>query len=296
MDCKQAKEEQRMRPDQGWTLQAMAQLSNTEFDNWCQLLEERAGIVWSAERKSYLEVKLTARMRELGVSDYADYFRQIQDGARGALEWSWLLDRLTVQETGFFRHPPSFDFVGEHLQHLLSAGRESLSLWSVGCSTGEEAWSLAMSAADAIDDSGSVAEFSVLASDVSRTALAAARTANYQARRSSLIDARLRERYLQTADHDSYRVCDSLKRQVCFSRVNILALADMPVIGMDVIFCQNVLIYFRRWKRRNILNQLARRLLPGGVLVLGVGEISGWEHPQLVPVDNDRILAFARKE
>lgn len=285
-----------MRPDSGWTFQPMASMSGTEFDSWCQLLEERAGIVWNAERKSYLEVRLTARMRELGISDYACYFRQVQDGARGALEWSWLLDRLTVQETRFFRHPPSFEFVTAHLQQLLSAGQESLSLWSVGCSTGEEAWSLAMSAAGAVSDSGRAAEFSVLASDISRTALAFARAGSYPRRRSNQLETQLCQRYLLAEDDGSHGVCNSLKPRVCFSRLNILELADMPVIDMDVIFCQNVLIYFRRWKRRNILDQLVRRLVPGGVLILGTGEINGWEHPQLVPVDNDKILAFARKE
>lgn len=271
-------------------------MSGAEFDSWCQLLEERAGIVWNVERKSYLEVRLTARMRELGVSNYTHYFQQVSDGARGALEWSWLLDGLTVQETRFFRHLPSFEFVRAYLQQLLWAGQTSVSLWSVGCSTGEEAWSLAMSAADAVCESGRAAEFSVLANDISRTALSLARAGSYPPRRGLQLEAPLRERYLHMKNDGHYGVCESIRSRVCFSRLNILELADMPVISMDVIFCQNVLIYFRRWQRRNILNQLVRRLQPGGVLILGLGEANGWEHPQLVRVDNDRILAFARKE
>lgn len=273
----------------------MANMSGAEFDNWCQLLEERSGIVWRRERKTYLEVRLTARMRELGITDYSGYYRQVLDGARGALEWSWLLDNLTVQETRFFRHPASFDFVADYLPGRLGAGQESLSLWSVGCSTGEEAWSLAIVAAEEIARQGSKADFSVFATDISRTALVAAREGRYSARRSAALAEEPARHYASVDDGGNYRVCEELKRRVCFSRVNILELAAMPVIGMDVIFCQNVLIYFRRWKRRSILNQLVERLLPGGILVLGVGEVTGWEHPQLMPVGNDKILAFVRK-
>lgn len=65
--------------------------------------------------------------------------------------------------------------------------------------------------------------------------------------------------------------------------------------GMDVIFCQNLLIYFRRWRRREILNRLAERLAPGGLLVIGVGEVADWHHPLLEPVADERVLAFTRK-
>ncbi len=67
-----------------------------------------------------------------------------------------------------------------------------------------------------------------------------------------------------------------------------------PWSGLDVIFCQNLLIYFRRWRRRDILNGLAERLAPGGLLVLGVGEMTGWQHPALQPVADERVLAFTR--
>jgi len=92
-----------------------------------------------------------------------------------------------------------------------------------------------------------------------------------------------------------YKVVPSLAAQVCCARLNVLELAKAPMSGMDVIFCQNLLIYFRRWRRREILNRLAARLAPGGVLVVGVGEGVGWQHPDLVPVANDQVLAFTRK-
>ena len=94
---------------------------------------------------------------------------------------------------------------------------------------------------------------------------------------------------------DSFKVVPSLAARVCCAKLNVLELAKAPMSGMDVIFCQNLLIYFRRWRRRDILNRLAESLAPGGLLVVGVGEVAGWQHPQLVPVADERVLAFTRK-
>ncbi|MBL4759538.1 MAG: hypothetical protein JKY80_01610, partial [Mariprofundaceae bacterium] len=98
---------------------------------------------------AFLQTNLSARMRELGVTDYASYYRQVTDGPRGAVEWSTLLDRLTVQETRFFRHPPSFEVLSQYLQERLAAGLgKPWELWSVGCSSGEEPYSIAMTVAE----------------------------------------------------------------------------------------------------------------------------------------------------
>ena len=85
------------------------------------------------------------RMRELGLSDFTSYYQLIVDGVAGMVEWSRLIDRLVVKETSFFRHMPSYDFVTSHLAaHLQQASAHSYEVWSVGCSTGEEPYSLAM--------------------------------------------------------------------------------------------------------------------------------------------------------
>lgn len=100
--------------------------------------------------------------------------------------------------------------------------------------------------------------------------------------------------FTQQAD-GKYQVVNSLAKHLCFARLNMLDLAQAPISGMDIIFCQNVLIYFRRWQRREILNRLVARLAPGGLLVIGVGEVAGWQHPDLEPVADERVLAFTRK-
>lgn len=122
-----------------WSLQPLADMSAAEFRDWQVLLENRTGVVLNEQRRTFLQASLTARMRELGIGDYHSYYRQVTDGPRGAVEWATLLDRLTVQETRFFRHPPSFELLERYLGERLR--REGMprpwALWSVGCSSGE---------------------------------------------------------------------------------------------------------------------------------------------------------------
>lgn len=286
-----------MQPSGVWALKPLADMSQTEFRDWQALLEERTGVVISEQRQAFLQTNLTARMRELDVADYATYYRQVTDGPRGAVEWSTLLDRLTVQETRFFRHRPSFDVLDSYLRGRLATDQQQQpwALWSVGCASGEEPYSMAICAAEVLRESGSPQQFGVTGTDISLNALSKAREAVYGARRLEQLDADLGERYFATQADGRFKVVPDLAARICFARLNVLELGKAPLTGMDVIFCQNMLIYFRRWRRREILNRLAERLAPGGLLVVGVGEVIGWQHPDLVPVADERVLAFTRK-
>lgn len=286
-----------MQPRFDWALEPLADMSPAEFHDWQALLEERSGMVVSERRRSFLQTNLSARMREVGAPDYASYYRQVTSGPRGAVEWSTLMDRLTVQETRFFRHPASFELLEGYLRQRLEQGplERPLALWSVGCASGEETYSLAMTAAEVLAGSESQNCFGVTGTDISLSALAKSRAAVYGARRLEQVEPAMRDRYFLSSPDDRFQVLPALAARVCFARLNVLELANSPVSDMDVIFCQNLLIYFRRWRRREILNRLAECLAPGGLLVIGVGEVVGWQHPELLPVANDQVLAFTRK-
>ncbi|WP_068824876.1 CheR family methyltransferase [Pseudomonas sp. BMS12] len=286
-----------MQPSGVWALKPLADMSQAEFRDWQALLEERTGVVINEQRRAFLQTNLSARMRELEVTDYASYYRQVTDGPRGAVEWSTLLDRLTVQETRFFRHRPSFEILESYLRARLVTDEQAqpLALWSVGCSSGEEPYSMAICAAEVLRDLESCRQFGVTGTDISLNALSKAREAAYAARKLEQMDADLCERYFLAQEDGRRKVVPDLAARVCVARLNVLELAKAPQAGMDVIFCQNLLIYFRRWRRREILNRLAERLAPGGLLVVGVGEVVGWQHPDLVPVADERVLAFTRK-
>ena len=135
-----------MQTTQNWSLQPLPEMDGQQFRQWQTLLEARTGVCVSDQRKTFLQTSLGARMRELNLADYHTYFEYVTNGAAGAVEWSALIERLTVRETSFMRHRPSFEAVGRHLDLLLK-GRDKerpLQLWSVGCASGEEAYSMAI--------------------------------------------------------------------------------------------------------------------------------------------------------
>lgn len=270
------------------------ELSDRAFLTWQELLEERLGLQLPEQRRSFLKTSLAIRMRELGFTDYLDYYRYIRNGDAGLIEWNCLIDRVTVQETRFFRDPAAFALTRDFLARRVHEVTRPLSIWSVGCSTGEETYSLAMMTADLLRrEFDQVRHFGVTGTDVSSRALETARQGVYPARRVEMIDKRLIERFF-TPQAGQYRVVPTLQERVCFTRLNVLELARSPIKELDLIYCQNMLIYFRKWRRKDIVSELAKRLARGGMLVLGLGEVVDWKMPELTRVPGERALAYLK--
>lgn len=269
-----------------------------QFRQWQALLEMRTGVCVNAERQIYLQTSLRARMRDLGISDYQTYYEHVTEGVSGAVEWSALVECLTVRETSFMRHRPSFECVARLLRERLQQPQQrSLHLWSLGCASGEEAYSLAMVVEQVLSETGQPRrDFGIWATDISQQALDQARRGVYPARRLGGLTAAETHQWLEQLPDGQYQVASVLRDRVCFTRLNILELAQAPIRDLDIIFCQNLLIYFRRWRRRELLNQLARRLTPGGMLVIGPGEIMDWDNPLLEPVADDGVQAYRRRD
>jgi len=272
------------------------ELSAEDFLAWQALIERHIGVVITPQSRGFLQMALAARMRVLDLHEPVLYYQKLAQDSNSAFEWAQLLANLTVQETAFFRHRMSFDFVRTYLEKRLPArGQQALMLWSVGCSSGEEAYSLAITAAEALH--GSNVPFGVLGSDISEAALAKARTGRYSSRRIANVPGDLLERYFVFhPERGDFSVTDQLGARVCFTRLNVLSLTQEPFFNLDVIYCHNLLIYFRRPKRHEILNQLAIRLAPGGILLLGNGEAAFWQHPELTAAGDGSVQAFIRKQ
>src|SRR6185312_6030433 len=127
-------------------LASLPSMDDSEFERWASLLEKRTGVVVPLARKTFLVTSVRGRMRETGHTSFAEYFSDLQKIPEGAIEWTTLVDRLTVHETHFFRHPPSFELIARDWLPQVAAdpARSALHAWSVGCSSGEEAYTLAM--------------------------------------------------------------------------------------------------------------------------------------------------------
>lgn len=287
---------------QSWSITTLPEMDTEQFEQWQTLLEKRTGMRLTPSRKTFLQTGLGVRMREIGCKSYKEYYDQILSGPKGAIEWATLVDRLTVQETSFFRHPKSYELVRRYINSrpYEEAKSRPLEIWSVGCSTGEEAYSLAMLAdevtSNKLNTSGKERFYGVTGTDISVPVLAKARRGIYSNRKLISVQPALRQRFFKPVGHGNSQVSDELRDRVCFIQTNILELNKSPMQDLDIIYCQNVLIYFRRWRRREILNRLAEKLKPGGILVIGLGEIVDWKHPDLDPMPDNSTLAFIKRK
>lgn len=272
-------------------------MGDDEFEHWVHLLENRTGVVIPPSRKAFLVTNLRGRMRETGHSTFEDYYQKLQKVPEGLIEWSTLVDRLTVHETHFFRHQPSLDLIlHEWLPCAVKHPTENaLHAWSVGCSTGEEAYTLAMVVDSFISSiEGKKLYFGITATDVSQPALSVGRAGLYTRNKLEEIPIKYRDSCCEELDNDSFIIRESLRKRVGFALFNLLDVARSPLRQLDLIYCQNVLIYFGRERRKELLITLAGLLRPGGLLVLGPGEVTGFDHPSLSRFASRQALAFLR--
>lgn len=282
-----------------WSLRTLPTLSEDQFLQWGKLLEERTGIQLVFQQKAWLESQMNSRMRDHGDEDYDSYFQFVaQETIEAKVEWSRLIDRIAVKETSFFRHRDSIEYVRNYLQQKINNQRlnNSFDIWSLGCATGEEAYSLAMVVNDCFELAAINPYYGITAMDISSSALATGRKGRYSKRRVEQVKPDEAKRYLQTCADGSYEVVNKLRDRVCFTHTNIIHARQLPQVQVDVIFCQNLLVYFRRWLRRDVLNALVERLKPGGLLIVGLGEVVDWEHPEMQRTGDDQVQAYVRQE
>lgn len=129
--------------DEKWSVQTPPQIDDHQFLRWRELLEQRIGMQLPDQRRGFLQTNLSMRMREIGCPDYKSYYQLVIDGTSGMIEWEILVDRLTVQETRFFRDMSGFTLAHDYLKSKRKKG-DTLNIWSVGCATGEEPYGLSI--------------------------------------------------------------------------------------------------------------------------------------------------------
>ncbi len=272
-------------------------MDDAELQNWLELLEQRTGISLPKERQSFLLSSLDQRLRELALSDYTSYYQYLTNGVQGELEWELLVDRLTVHETRFMRDAHALSLITQHClpNHRLSSDTEKLfNVWSVGCATGEEPYSLAMVIDDYRKQTGQSFDYHILATDISLASLITAQWGVYLNNRGKNLSEAFRQRYVQPHDSSHFKVNKAIRDKVKFSQFNLLGLDKAEIPLMDVIVCQNVLIYFKQQRRKAILDHLVRFIKPGGLLILGAGEVINWKNSKVKSFEFPSTLAFQR--
>lgn len=286
-----------------WSLKVSAGLSELEFNRWSKLLEREAGIALGEQLRSLLQVQINHRMEAVGCNSYADYFDYVRAGVGGRIEQALLIEQLVVSETSFFRHRPSYDFVSAVYRRFLSDAATSsnstcFDVWSLGCASGEEPYSLAMVFEDILAEKGvyGAAHYSIVATDISHKAIKTARAGVYSSTRMGAVPEQRQQHYFDRWGKDNLRVKPALARKICFSQANIVDIDTMPIVKMDLVFTQNMLVYFRKPQRLRILDYIVERLKPGAYLVLGLGEVTKWHNQHVQALDVEGAQVYQRSK
>lgn len=283
------------------------EMESEEFALWQTLLEKRTGLWLPESRKVFLIAALSRHLKEKGLSKYSELYSKLDAGAISVLDWATLVDSLTVHETCYYRDVPSLNVVSSYCRNKALNGFQSepnkpqhIQVWSVGCSTGEEAYTLAIEL-DKVniglkESCDKEVYYGVTAVDISYPSLAVAREGIYAARQLDFVSQSTKNYYFNRLQDEYYQIKPQVRQRTCFIQSNVLELGKKNTQEFDVIYCQNVLIYFRQERKRQVIDQLTKRLKPGGLLVLGHGEIPPVESEQLTRLDNKHCLAFLKKD
>ncbi|VAW86885.1 Chemotaxis protein methyltransferase CheR [hydrothermal vent metagenome] len=283
-----------MTPIPDW-MNSINEMDDQEFQRWSRLLKQRTGMDVKYARKSFLTTGVRLRMRELGFTSYNDYYQHLLSGRKGKIEWTTLVDRLTIHETRFLRHPGSIKLLTELFLPEYRIDEDHLQAWSVGCATGEESYTLAIALDDYLKRSQRNVYYGVVGSDISLPALAKARKGIYDAHRIKNLPQQHINRYLSKKENGQYQVEKALRERVCFNLLNLLEMDQDVIHKMDIVFCQNVLIYFDKDLRYTILDELVKHINPGGLLVIGVGEAINWKNPHMQRLHGYDALAYTKE-
>lgn len=253
-------------------------MSEGDFRRLGNLVETVCGIRMPDSKKTLLQSRISKRLKELEIDSFRDYCKLVKSPEGMEVELVHLIDAVTTNKTEFFREPQHFDYlVRSALPELAASGvgvAKDLKLWSAGCSSGEEPYTLAMVLSEFTQMHRNFG-FSILATDVSTVVLKKASRGIYSHDRIEPVPLELRKKYLlRSKDKKAglVRIAPELRAKVKFRWLNLVN--DGYDVGepVPVVFFRNVSIYFERPLQELILNRICRHLIPGGYLFVGHAE------------------------
>lgn len=271
-------------------------LSTAEFELFRDWIHQHSGIFLEDEKIDPLRISLLARATRLGFLDYRDYFRQLSEDEA---EFNELLNLITINETSFFRFPAQFDALRDAIVPELIAARPPEALrrfrvWSAGCSTGEEPYTIGMSL---LDSSLPAHHYSieVVGSDVSTQALERAREGVYSAKSLASLPQGVVQRWFEPVSH-GHRPVKAVRDLVHFHYQNLIKepYPSAYLSGWDVIFCRNVTIYFKLESTRRVVDSFYEALNPGGYLFIGHSETLTSVDERFEPVEVGGVFVYRK--
>ncbi len=253
--------------------EAVIPLSEDVFRLIRDIIKDYCGLYFDDSSRYLIEKRLSRRVKNHHLNDFRDYYRFIRYDKNTEDELSAIMDILTVNETYFFREQNQLKaFSEEILEELKTTNkdRKTLRIWSAGCSTGEEPYTITM----LINEKGYFNgwDVEIYGSDINQRVLQTARKGVYRKNSFRTTEPYYIQKYF-TEEEGSFQIRDSVKKHVNFSYLNLLDPFKTRFLGnMDVIFCRNVLIYFDSASRKRVIENFHNRLVNGGYLLLGHAE------------------------
>ncbi len=248
------------------------ELSDVQFRKISQLIYDMCGIKLCPGKEGLVKSRLSKRLRALGISSFDAYLEHVRNDRSGK-ELITLIDCLTTNKTNFFREVQHFDFLRSHILPPFRTEGRKMRIWSAGCSSGEEPYSIAILLRE---EWPSVDQFDVriLATDISTRVLDLATTAVYEEETVKEIDTPLLKKHftcVRESPSRGYHVNDNVRRMVRLARLNLMD--PWPMKGpFHVIFCRNVMIYFDKQTQLDLVRRFWEMLAPGGYLLVGHSE------------------------
>lgn len=261
------------------------------FERLSNFIYKAYGIKMPPAKKVMLQSRLQKRLREMNMNSYEEYCDFVFSKEGEALELVHMIDVVTTNKTDFFREPTHFDFLRQTVLPEFVAREKTkttLKIWSAGCSSGEEVYTLAIVLAEFMEKNKNL-DYSILGTDISTRILQKAIDAVYTEDRIAVIPIETKRKYfLRSKDRDkpTVRLIPELRKKASYQRLNFMDDSYNVNEKFDIIFCRNVLIYFDRDTQEKVINRLCMSLKTGGYFFLGHSEsITGMKVPlvQLKP-------------
>jgi chemotaxis protein methyltransferase CheR len=258
------------------TLGKELKITDQEFLNLRDFIYDKCGIYVADNRKYLLENRLANRLKKLNLRNFDEYYNYLRYDAGRDLELRKLFEVITTNETSFYRNPPQLEvFQNQVLSDVLSDCRKKdkkLRIWSAGCSTGEEPYTISMILHEILKAEMPAWDIKITANDLSERVLESARRGIYNDYTLRTTAPEIATRYF-TMDNGTNTIKDEVKKLVNFGQINLKDRLQLRRVERShVVFCRNVIIYFDDEMKKQVFNAFYDNLLPGGYLIIGHSE------------------------
>ena len=247
-------------------------ITDREFRTFQNFIYKETGIFLPEGKRTLLVTRLSKRLTDLNLSGFSEYHAYLTESSDNSQEIIRMINRITTNKTDFFREDHHFMFLRTAaFPSYIESGKKNIRIWSAGCSTGEEPYSIAMEVAHTFGMIPRV-DVKILATDLDTEVLRKAESGVYNESRTKPIREEYLNEYCEPLPDGSCKIKQPIKHLITFRRFNLMTPSFPFRKDFDIIFCRNVLIYFTKEDRKNLILKLRNILRPGGYLLLGHSE------------------------